>query len=639
MRSLPTRVAASVLLLALASTAFAGFSRISVTGPEGEEIPLYNKSYALLIGVSQYTNGWPKLPGVLEDVRDVQAVLEEQGFEVITALNPSKENLYGAFEDFINSYCRDPEARVLIYFAGHGHTVTQAWGDEMGYIIPVEAPNPNIDLDGFLDTAMDMQQIEVYAKKIQSKHAMFIFDACFSGSIFALSRAIPDHITYKIAQPVRQFITSGSANEEVPDESVFRSQFVSGIQGEADRNDDGYVTGAELGEFLQETVVNYSRSAQHPQYGKIRHPKLDKGDFVFVVKEEEPPAVATQPANLPEGGEFNLDDLLAAADASEAEVTAWSRQLTTMSSAYEEVVALEDREIAPNLKVEAWKRFSETYSQPNPYSTEDETMMAYAEDAIAYWSNPEGATRSIERSASELAGPVPGMTFVEVEGGDFMMGANSREKDEKPIHKVEVESFYMLSTEVTQKMWEAVMDRTIYQQRDLANPHGRLRGVGDDYPVYYVSFEDVNQFVAKLNQMDPGKNYRLPTEAEWEYACRAGSASKYAGGSDKEHVTNLAWFNTNSQQSTQPVASKEANSWGLFDMHGNVEEWCLDLYTSTYEGAPGDGSAWMPGNAIYRVTRGGGWNHNDYNIRSARRFGKDPSNRYHNLGFRIVREK
>lgn len=151
----------------------------------------------------------------------------------------------------------------------------------MGYIVPKDAPNPNIDKSGFLSKAIDMQMIEVYAKRIQSKHALFIFDSCFSGSIFALSRAVPKNISYKTSEPVRQFITSGGPNEEVPDKSIFSQQFISALKGEADIDKDGYITGTELGEFLQKNVVNYSKSSQHPQYGKIRNPRLDKGDFVF----------------------------------------------------------------------------------------------------------------------------------------------------------------------------------------------------------------------------------------------------------------------------------------------------------------------------------------------------------------------
>jgi hypothetical protein len=134
---------------------------------------------------------------------------------------------------------------------------------------------------------MSMQRIEEYAMSIDAKHALFIFDSCFSGSLFALSRAVPEHISYKTAKPVRQFITSGSADEKVPDTSIFRQQFIAALGGEGDQNGDGYLTGAELSEFIFKNVVNYSRGAQHPQYGKIRNPNLDKGDFVFRMAQPE----------------------------------------------------------------------------------------------------------------------------------------------------------------------------------------------------------------------------------------------------------------------------------------------------------------------------------------------------------------
>ncbi|MCX8110343.1 MAG: caspase family protein, partial [Syntrophorhabdaceae bacterium] len=265
-----------------------GLTIVKIKDKEGKDIGLYRESHALLIGVSDYTAGWPKLPGVKRDITEVKSILERHGFSVTVVLDPNHETLIKAFTDFINRYGLKPDNRLLFYFAGHGHTIKQAYGEEMGYIIPTDAPNPNKDKDGFLSKAMDMQQIEVFAKRIQSKHALFLFDSCFSGSIFALSRAVPESITYKTDRPVRQFITSGSAEETVPDKSIFREQFISALKGEADLNKDGYVTGTELGEFLQDKVINYSRAAQHPQYGKIRNPNLDKGDFVFQVASISP---------------------------------------------------------------------------------------------------------------------------------------------------------------------------------------------------------------------------------------------------------------------------------------------------------------------------------------------------------------
>lgn len=262
---------------------------------DGVPATLYAQSHALLIGVSAYTAGLPPLPGVVGDINTVKGALETGGFNVVTVMNPDHMGLQKAFTSFIAKYGQGAGNRLLIYYAGHGYTEKMPYGDDIGYICPVDAPDPNKNPAGFQEKAMPMRQIETYAYQIKSKHALFLFDACFSGSIFSTSRAIPEVISYKTKEAVRQFITSGSANETVPDKSIFKDQFVRALKGEADGNKDGYLTGTELGEFLQSTVVNYSYGSQHPQYGKIRNANLDKGDFVFVLK----PASATTNTPVP----------------------------------------------------------------------------------------------------------------------------------------------------------------------------------------------------------------------------------------------------------------------------------------------------------------------------------------------------
>ncbi len=157
----------------------------------GQQAQLYQNSHALLIGVSDYQNGWPDLPGVRKDMALVQEALEENGFEVMTIGDPNSEELDKIFDQFISIYGRDAENRLLIYFAGHGHSQLQTYGTSMGYLVPTDAPNPQQDLHGFLDKALDLQMIDVYSRRIQSKHALFLFDSCFSGELFALSRAVP----------------------------------------------------------------------------------------------------------------------------------------------------------------------------------------------------------------------------------------------------------------------------------------------------------------------------------------------------------------------------------------------------------------------------------------------------------------
>jgi formylglycine-generating enzyme required for sulfatase activity len=185
-----------------------------------------------------------------------------------------------------------------------------------------------------------------------------------------------------------------------------------------------------------------------------------------------------------------------------------------------------------------------------------------------------------------------------------------------------------MTTEVTQGMWEQVMG---------SNPSHDY-GVGDDYPVYNVSWDDCQEFIDRLNEIDPSHTYRLPSEAEWEYACRAGTTSRfYWGDSDSESTMGrYCWYTENSNSSTHPVASKEPNVWGLHDMSGNVWEWCQDRYTSDYDDCPTNGSAYTSSGSN-RVIRGGSWYLFASYCRSAIRLNYSPGSRYDSLGFRVAR--
>jgi len=355
--------------------------KVVIRDKSGEEVGLYDNSYALVIGVSKYVSGWPELTGVKKDIEAVKKVLENHGFHVRVLEDPDRDGLDKAFRDFISQYGRDPDDRLLFYFAGHGYTVTLAYGGDMGYIVPADAPNPNVDLDGFKAKAISMETIQVYARLIESKHALFLFDSCFSGQMFALSRAVPENISYKTARPVRQFITSGSAEEQVPDKSIFCQQFAEALDGEADVDKDGYVTGTELGEFLQKNVVNYTRGAQHPQYGKIRDPLLDKGDFVLQL----PGQSWTSPIPLPEKpASFSIDDLVSEADRIEAKA-AWDSRQKEMEKAFSDATSFQERDVPPDRKVTAWERFLEAFKEDNPLSQEDDRMRQEASKQVAYW--------------------------------------------------------------------------------------------------------------------------------------------------------------------------------------------------------------------------------------------------------------
>ena len=226
-----------------------------------------------------------------------------------------------------------------------------------------------------------------------------------------------------------------------------------------------------------------------------------------------------------------------------------------------------------------------------------------------------------------------GMEFVGIPPGEFLMGSTSKYAggNEQPVTRVKIsKGFYLGKYEVTQAQWQAVM----------GNNPSRFSGCGR-CPVEQVSWEDVQVFIGKLNGRSGGGQYRLPTEAEWEYAARAGTTTDtYAGdvteprGNDPV-VNGIAWYDENSGNGTHPVGQKAANPWGLHDMLGNVWEWVGDWYGDYPGGAVTDPTG--PGSGWGREFRGGSWRHIAGDCRSAYRSGLSPGDRYHFLGFRLLR--
>ena len=220
------------------------------------------------------------------------------------------------------------------------------------------------------------------------------------------------------------------------------------------------------------------------------------------------------------------------------------------------------------------------------------------------------------------------LEMVGLPAGQFLMGSPDSDPDaldsEKPQHQVQVNSFAIGKYPVTQAQYEAVMGNN--PSRFQNNPQN---------PVEKVSWNDAQAFCQKLSQIT-GKTYRLPTEAEWEYACRAGTTTRYYFGDDANQLGDYAWYVGNSQQTTHPVGQKKPNAWGLYDMSGNVWEWCEDNWHDSYENAPRDGSAWLRNDNNYYIVRGGSWDFNPYYCRSASRIRFSPGFDFNYLGFRVV---
>jgi formylglycine-generating enzyme required for sulfatase activity len=221
--------------------------------------------------------------------------------------------------------------------------------------------------------------------------------------------------------------------------------------------------------------------------------------------------------------------------------------------------------------------------------------------------------------------------MVFVKGGTFQMGSNESD-DEKPIHSVTVNDFYIGKYEVTQKEWRAIMGTNPSHFKDC-----------DSCPVEKVSWNDVQEYIKKLNAKT-GRNYRLPTEAEWEYAARGGNQSKGYAYSGSNTIDNVAWYGENSYDlgsehknyGTNPVGQKSPNELGIYDMSGNVYEWCTDWYGSDYYKNSSSNNPKGANSGTYRVLRGGAWNYTPAICRIAFRFNYAPTIRSNYIGFRVV---
>jgi formylglycine-generating enzyme required for sulfatase activity len=213
--------------------------------------------------------------------------------------------------------------------------------------------------------------------------------------------------------------------------------------------------------------------------------------------------------------------------------------------------------------------------------------------------------------------------------GIFMMGSEDDEYDSTPVHQVSLQGFWIGATEVTQAQYKAVMgvNPSYFQAPSYPNSENR--------PVEMVSWDDAREFCAALSLVK-GRTYTLPSEAQWEYACRAGTDTLYSFGNDDSLLGNYAWYVLNSCNQTHYVGTKLPNAWGLYDMQGNLSEWCLDSWHENYTGAPTDGSAWEPDAGTDRVLRDGQYGFYASDLRLARRMYSHQYTACSGWGFRIV---
>jgi formylglycine-generating enzyme required for sulfatase activity len=246
----------------------------------------------------------------------------------------------------------------------------------------------------------------------------------------------------------------------------------------------------------------------------------------------------------------------------------------------------------------------------------------------------EEAQRRLEAEHNALVvdlGNGVNLELVSIQAGRFTMGDDNGADNEKPAHRVNISPFLMGKYPVTQKQWEAV-SKLPKVSIDLQAKPSHFKG--DDHPVESISWHEAAEFCARLAKKT-NRDFRLPSEAEWEYACRAGSTTSYSFGNSDSQLENYAWYRNNSNSQTHPVGKKKPNVWGFYDMHGNVWEWCADAWHSDYNSAPSNGKEWLNGDGSYRLLRGGSWGDDARLCRSACRRWYHPNLRSP-FGFRLA---
>lgn len=611
------------------------------------------RDYAVFFYGTDFQLGLKPLPETKAEAEALKTELETNyNFTCELVANPTKQQI----RDKIRAYNArlTPNDQVMFFFSMHG-VYTEA--DDRGYLIPKDGKAG----DDYGDTWLSYDDLRTDLAPCKAKHVLLALDACYSGSFgVRTSRTGPtrpitdeqDDCQAKMNKFMqyagRQFCSSGNKAAKTPAKSLFAARFLEALR-----------KGGEDGMLLFDTDLEYYLK-------KVESPKPEMGsfgrhepgaDFVFLrnnacapEKDSDADGVPDTRDKCPQTWGSNADGcpVQFKEDNTAADLDAWKtakKQDTEL--AYREYLRCfptgEFKELANNalrkLETQALQRRDDTAWEVAQELNTREGYQKYLNDYPAgrHVTEAKAAKTALEGPVTTI--PSDGLVFIK--GGTYTMGCTSEQQDcdtdEKPTHTVTVSDFYLGQFEVTQKLWQEVM----------GNNPSRFNTC-PECPVEQVSWDDVQDFLKKLNARNPGKNYRLPTEAEWEYAAREGGKAVLFGNG--KNVIDPAEINFNAsaaskkdysvvgeyRKKTVPVGSlRSPNALGLHDMSGNVWEWCSDWkgsYTAENQKDPTG-----PGTGSSRVCRGGSWFNYPQYCRVADRYSYPPGNRNAHLGFRLAR--
>ncbi|CAK8723422.1 Formylglycine-generating enzyme, required for sulfatase activity, contains SUMF1/FGE domain [Candidatus Electrothrix aarhusensis] len=583
------------------------------------------KRYAILIGSSRY----PDEPGLTElrcpenDVDALDAVLCSPDFgcftETFVFKNRPSHEILEKIETVLADAGRDD--LVLIYFSGHGKTS----------IGPLCLATANTKMKALGSTSIPVAMIKTFFDSSDTRKKVLILDCCFSGSAGKIfTKGGVDDQLRVISEGEGIFIMTASATFQAAFEkegdqySLFTKHLVEGIRtGEADKDEDGLVDMQELYEYVHEKVQG-EEGAQEPMKwdlhvkGKLviaRSGKASGKDWIHEAKIKLFELAAQE--RLTDSIVLEAVKILSVP---KHKVTTGDRKCSVL------VEQLVGEKISCPAFTEQWveTRYTDKAGEQEKKQTVPHVESKRNDVAVSETTrDSKPALTPVPQQGDTMTDEITGMELVYIPQGCFDMGSPPKEEgrrdDEGPVHRVCVDGFWMGRYAVTQGQWKQLMSE---------NPSQFQRG--ENYSVERVSWEDAQKFIAKLNKQSV-KKYRLPTEAEWEYACRAGSSGKYYG----DDLDLLAWYAVNSGISTHPVGLKKPNAFALYDMSGNVWEWCSDWYGKNYYVSSPKNNPPGPTSGSRRVFRGGACNLNPSGIRSARRSGSTPGYCAYDLGFRL----
>ena len=594
-----------LLLVFMAQNGYTETRGIKVVArtPDGKALKLYDNSWAVVIGINKYQK-WSALQYAVNDAKAVRDKLVTLGFPkehiiFLTDAQATKDRIERVLGDELRRKMGKND-RVFIYFAGHGQTEDLPGDRQEGYIVPVDGDQSNL-----FSTCISMTTVRQFSERMAAKHVFYAIDACYSG--LALVRAgelNPKDRQYlqKVARfPSRQLVTAGSAGEQVIERGghgAFTKTLLIALDGSADKFPPfGVLTGSELGNYLKPVVSVETNNAQTPQFGRL---SAGEGEFMFVL----------------EGG---MTEQVSEAERAKAEAEAAKREVERLRKQLEAERARKEAEQAKaeaeRLRLEL-ERVKEEKAEP---------------------------ARPSVTPSSEVEG------MVWIPGGTFQMGSNDGD-DERPVHTVTVDGFWIDKYEVTNaryRQFDPSHGSRLYEWYSLN---------GDDQPVAEVSWWDAIKYCTwrsrqegleevyneTTGEADFTKNgYRLPTEAEWEVAARGGLEGKRYPRGDSISHDQANYSGTGGRDRwkyTAPVGSFSPNGYGLYDMAGNVREWCSDWYDSGYYNRSPSSNPTGPATGSFRVLRGGPWNDLPDDLRCANRRGWHPTDtQWFFIGFRCAR--